>query len=264
MKSSLLHHKTYICAPNADWLVFIHGAGGSSATWFKQVRYFRQYYNIVLVDLRGHGESTSRDPNNNSQRYSFSLVTQDVIDLLDFLNIKSAHFVGMSMGTIIVRTLIEIRPALVKTMILAGATVKLNCYAQGLITIGNLFKDILPYMWLYRFFAFVVMPQRCQKEARNIFINEARKLNKEEFKRWFALTKDAQTILKRHRKLAPQAPTIYIMGDKDRFFLEAVVQNVSRHETSHLKVMVNCGHVCNIEQPDRFNQIAEEFLSQYR
>ena len=30
-------------------------AGGSSSIWFNQVRFFKAYFNVLLIDLRGHG-----------------------------------------------------------------------------------------------------------------------------------------------------------------------------------------------------------------
>ena len=41
---------------NAPWVTFIHGAGGSSSVWFKQIRAFSKYFNLLLIDLRGHGD----------------------------------------------------------------------------------------------------------------------------------------------------------------------------------------------------------------
>jgi pimeloyl-ACP methyl ester carboxylesterase len=38
-------------------VTFVHGAGGSSSIWFKQIRDFQKQYNVLLLDLRGHGES---------------------------------------------------------------------------------------------------------------------------------------------------------------------------------------------------------------
>ena len=33
---------------NLPWLTFIHGAGGSSSIWFKQIRAFSKYFNVLL------------------------------------------------------------------------------------------------------------------------------------------------------------------------------------------------------------------------
>ena len=35
----------------------MHGAGGSSSIWFKQLRAYREHFNVLLLDLRGHGQS---------------------------------------------------------------------------------------------------------------------------------------------------------------------------------------------------------------
>ncbi|HCZ09730.1 MAG TPA: 2-succinyl-6-hydroxy-2,4-cyclohexadiene-1-carboxylate synthase, partial [Flavobacteriaceae bacterium] len=52
----MLHYSTYNTKKeNAPWITFVHGAGGSSAIWFKQIRFFSKYYNLLLIDLRGHG-----------------------------------------------------------------------------------------------------------------------------------------------------------------------------------------------------------------
>ncbi|MGY5873793.1 MAG: alpha/beta hydrolase, partial [Candidatus Thorarchaeota archaeon] len=41
-------------------IIFVHGAGGSSATWIMQVRGLSSDYHVVAVDLNGHGKSQDR------------------------------------------------------------------------------------------------------------------------------------------------------------------------------------------------------------
>ena len=42
---------------NSDkWVLFIHGLGGSVETWKYQIKDFKDY-NIIRVDLMGHGKS---------------------------------------------------------------------------------------------------------------------------------------------------------------------------------------------------------------
>ena len=53
----MLHYTTYLKDKSAPWVTFIHGAGGSSSIWYKQVRDFKSDYNVLLIDLRGHGKS---------------------------------------------------------------------------------------------------------------------------------------------------------------------------------------------------------------
>ena len=53
----MLYHKTYKHSNSKTWVVFVHGAGGSNAVWFRQLREFKKHFNVLLVDLRGHGKS---------------------------------------------------------------------------------------------------------------------------------------------------------------------------------------------------------------
>jgi len=43
--------------PKSDWLLLIHGAGGSTRTWKKQKEDLNASYHLLIVDLPGHGES---------------------------------------------------------------------------------------------------------------------------------------------------------------------------------------------------------------
>ena len=55
----MLHYKIHKKSPDAEWVTFIHGAGGSSSIWFRQIRDFQKHFNVLLIDLRGHGKSKS-------------------------------------------------------------------------------------------------------------------------------------------------------------------------------------------------------------
>ena len=106
----MLYHKTYIIGDDKDWVVFIHGAGGSSSIWFQQIKAFRENFNLLLVDLRGHGKSKDFFEQYYNNEYTFESVSHDVLQVLDHLEIEKAHFVGVSLGTIIIRQIAEMAP----------------------------------------------------------------------------------------------------------------------------------------------------------
>ncbi|MGC9421098.1 alpha/beta fold hydrolase [Vibrio sp.] len=262
MPQGLLFHKIYPHPTSKDWVVFVHGAGGSSSIWFKQIKDYKQHFNLLLVDLRGHGKSNQLLKDLLAQRYTFKSVTQDVLRVLDHLKIQSAHFVGMSLGTIIVRNMAELAGERVKSMVLGGAVTRLNIRSQVLVTLGHLSKHIMPYMWLYRLFAYVVMPQSSQKESRHLFVREAQKLCQKEFKRWFTLTAEVNPLMRYFKERALPIPTLYIMGACDYMFLHPVREMVAAHQQSELVEIPDCGHVCNVEQPRLFNQVSIDFIYQ--
>lgn len=255
----MLHHRTYHHAPDADWVVLVHGAGGSSAIWYRQVRVFQQHFNVLLVDLRGHGGSNgiaaiaSRD-------YSFDAVSRDILEVLDHLGIEKAHFVGMSLGSIVIRAIAEIAPERVQTLVMGGAIMRMNVRSRLLVGLGNLFKRVLPYLWLYRFFAWIIMPKKQHRKARNLFVREARKLCQKEFRRWFRLTYEINPLLRLFRERELPHPTLYLMGEEDHMFLPAVRAMAAKHRSSILQVIRDSGHVCNVDQPEAFNERAIAFM----
>ena len=246
---------------SAQWVTFVHGAGGSSSIWFKQIRDFKNHYNILLLDLRGHGESKSSLKTAFKQKYTFSSLANDILEVLDHLKIEKSHFIGISLGTILIRQLAEMHPTRVQSMVLGGAILKMNFRSQVLMRLGNLFKYVLPYLVLYQFFAFVIMPKKNHKQSRLLFINEAKKLYQKEFIKWFKLTAEINPVLKWFRQVELNIPTLYVMGDEDYMFLPSVRQVVANHyKSSTLFVIDKCGHVVNVEQPAIFNKNVILFL----
>ena len=125
---------------------------------------------------------------------------------------------------------------------------------------GALLKSVIPYLLLYRFFAFIIMPKRKHRESRNLFIKEARKLYQKEFKRWFTLVSEVNPLLSIFRIKDSGIPTLYVMGEEDHMFLPSISRLVNNHASSKLVIIPDCGHVVNIEKPKIFNSKVLEFI----
>ncbi len=255
----MLHFNKYEHPKSKEWVTFIHGAGGSSAIWYQQLKSFKREFNVLLVDLRGHGKS-KKPLSEKYKSYSFDNIGDDIIEVLNFLKIESTHFVGISLGTIIIREITERYPERTKSMILGGAVMKINTKGQILMRFGNLTKSIIPYLFLYRFLAWVIMPKKNHKASRVLFIQEAKRLYQKEFIRWFKLISEVNSLLKIFRIKDAGKPTLYVMGQEDHMFLPSISKLVENHPSSTLIVVPNCGHVVNVEQPDFFNSTVIQFI----
>ena len=256
----MLYYKTFFKNDNTDWVVFVHGAGGSSSIWFKQLRAYKKEFNVLMVDLRGHGKSKGMLQKYYEDEYSFKLASQDIIDVLDEIGIEEAHFVGVSLGTIIIRTIGEMQPERVQSLIMCGAIMRLNIRSRFLVGLGHMFKKVIPFMCLYKLFAWIILPKKRHSESRNLFIREAKKLYKKEFIKWFNMTHEVNPLLKYFREKELKTQTLYIMGSEDYLFLPPVKNIVKEHTKSVLEVVEKCGHVVNVEKPDIFNRITLNFL----
>ncbi len=258
----MLYHKTYRHSSSLEWVTFVHGAGGSSSIWFKQIKSFKENYNVLLIDLRGHGKSQEVFKRYFNDEYNFENISKDILEVMDHLEIKKAHFVGISLGTIIMRTICEIAPERVSSLVMGGAVTRLNVRSKFLVTVGNAGKHIIPYMWLYKLFAWIIMPRKRNLESRILFADQAKKLCQKEFIRWFNLTYKLNPLLKYFNENDTKLPTLYLMGDEDYMFLPQVMDLVRKHSNSFLTIVPDSGHVCNVEQPDFFNQQAMKFIGQ--
>ncbi|WP_224491616.1 alpha/beta fold hydrolase [Robertkochia flava] len=256
----MLNYYIYKNQEDAEWVTFVHGAGGSSSIWFRQIRSFKEHYNVLVLDLRGHGRSKPKLSDALKSNYTFHAITKDIIEVLDHLKIERSHFVGISLGTILIRNLAEIHPERVQSMIMGGAILKLNFRSQLLMRFGVVFKSVIPYMYLYKLFAFIIMPRKSHRESRILFVNEAKKLYQKEFMRWFKLASEINPLLRFFRLNDIAIPTMYIMGDQDHLFLPNVRKVVQQHRLASLLIIPDCGHVVNVQKPHLFNEESLSFL----
>lgn len=258
----MLHYKIHKHPDSKEWVTFIHGAGGSSSIWFKQIRSFRKACNVLLIDLRGHGGSKMKDM--ILRPYTFEEIAKDVIEVLDFLELKKTHLVGISLGTIVIREIADLQPQRVESLIMGGAVMQLDFRSKLIMQLGVLFKHVLPYMILYRIIAWIILPRKNHKEARNLFVKEAKKLYQKEFMRWLRLAGELNSKLMAFRSKALQIPTLYVMGQEDHLFLPTIKNIAAEQQSAQLVVFQNCGHVVNVEQPDRFNLVCLQFIANLR
>ena len=77
----MLYHKIFNHKTSKTWVVFVHGAGGSNVVWFRQLRDFKKHFNVLLIDLRGHGKSKAHY--SKEEMYRFDEIALDVIKTMD-------------------------------------------------------------------------------------------------------------------------------------------------------------------------------------
>jgi len=99
---------------SGDPLLLIMGLAADSTAWMFQVPDFAKRYRTVTFDNRGVGR-TSKPPG----PYTIHLMADDAAALLDALDIRRAHVLGVSMGGMIAQELAIRHPERVRGLILA-------------------------------------------------------------------------------------------------------------------------------------------------
>ncbi len=103
--------------PSGTPVVLIHGYTDSARDWVPLMPYLSKQFRLVLVDIRGHGQSSK--PECCYTRLDFAY---DIKLLLDSLGIQRADLVGHSLGSIIAQTFAEYWPEKTGRVVLIAST----------------------------------------------------------------------------------------------------------------------------------------------
>nr|WP_321498315.1 alpha/beta hydrolase [uncultured Methanolobus sp.] len=245
--SAELHFK----GDSAKWLVLVHGFGGSARTWKKQIEFFSTYYNLLVLEMHKEPQFKNLD---------IDKVCRLINNTLVFHKVEKAHFMGFSFSTLICLRFAVLYPEKVDTLIMGGGIVKFNLRTNFLLYLAITFKRWINYMVLYRFFAYIILPKKNHRRSRSIFVAEAKKLGYEEFCRWVDLIPETKPSLKWLDELNNNIKILFVSGSEDHLFLKDTQRYTEKMANSKVEVIENCGHVCSIEQYDRFNEIVFDYL----
>ena len=240
------------------WVVFIHGAGGSIKTWSSQIGAFKKEYNLLLLDLRDHGESKNLAP--AYDRYVFRIISNDIIQVINHLGIKSAYFVSLSFGSVLLQDFSMKYPSLVKKAVMAGGIFQANIAIKMFVHLARFWNRILDYPTMYNVFSRLLMPRRRNLKARRLYRIQAMRLSQEEYLKWIGLYSEFFKLLGsfHHQKINFQ--TQILMGADDYIFLRAAKKFARLHDLVDIKVLPKTGHICNIEASDEFNRAVLQFF----
>jgi 3-oxoadipate enol-lactonase len=81
---------------NKEGLMFSHPIGTNVHFWDPQIPVLAEHFRIVRYDSRGHGASVA-----NQGPYSVEGLGRDALAIMDALGIKRAHWLGLSMGSVV-------------------------------------------------------------------------------------------------------------------------------------------------------------------
>ena len=229
-------------------LIFIHGAYGSRNLWNRQISFFSSRYNVITLDLRGHGLSFK--PRSG---YELDKMVDEVIMLLDHLKIENAVFVGSSMGGVISQMIGIKYPLRVRALVLVGTLAKAAWYGHATeiaetALAGGYQKGITGWF----------TPQSSEEHIK-VALREGSKTS-QFFLRGVILQNPNWDI--REEISAIRAPTLILVGKGDVNTTPVRESRIIHRKIPHsqMKIVSNSGHLVMLEQSEVFNRTVDEFL----
>lgn len=251
-----MYYKTERTNENSQWVLFIHGIGGSIQTWKYQTEDFSEY-NRIFVDLQGHGRSGFKKTDRlNPHKKASGMIAE----ILERENIKKVHIVALSLGTITALEFMKNFPEYTESAVLGGCVVNFKKFSRILFETAELLKNIIPVRILYPIFALIIMPKEHHKKSRQIFVRESLKMKKEAFSVWCHALLTSPEQIRDYAKISSKKPVLFVSGTEDYIFNNGLKDFGRNIKNFRLKFIKKCGHACSIEKHAEFNRLALRFI----
>ena len=242
-------------------VVFLHGIGGNRTNWYEQLAHFSDRFCAVAWDARGYGAS-----DDSPQTLRFSDYADDLVRLLDHLQAERAHFVGLSMGGMILQDFYNRYAHRVATLALVDTSAGFGAASEAEkrdflsrrldpLERGLTPKDIAPGV------VQVLASKYASVAAREQLTASLSALRVEPYKQALhaIVTTDFRSTLSKIT-----TPTLVIVGDDDIVTPPAASEFLVKHISSSSLVRIpQAGHLTNIEKPAEFHAALRPFLEQH-
>ncbi len=218
---------------------FLHGFMGTAETHFaNQIAYFKERYELILLDLPGHGNA----PVEASEDYFEHALTYVIAQIREK---GEGTIVGLSLGASLAIHIARRAPELVKGIVLTG-------YAPY---IPDELKDVMDKQ--YESFSTI--------EEKDVAIAEHfMSLHGDRWKQTLNYVIETMTYhypeaTKEHIQQI-SVPMLILNGSNERYEVEAAAYIKKMKVDTKLGLIPNAGHTANIDQPEIYNQMLERFL----
>ncbi len=226
-------------------LIFIHGSGGDHSLWSLQYAKLHKHYNIVAVDLPGHGRSKGSGENDVGNYCLW------VRKLLDVLRLNNPILVGHSLGAAITLQFALNYPQKIKGIITVGGGLKMPVNPSLLEFLRANPAEAIDLMCKFSL----------AKENRPQFIALLKKsLSQANIDVLYSDLSacDKLDLAEEIGKIA--VPALVICGTEDKMtppdFSRQITENISG---AKLCLIEGAGHMVMMERPKEFNEALNKF-----
>jgi 3-oxoadipate enol-lactonase len=241
-------------------LLFIHGYPLSRKIWKPQIDGLANIASMIRVDLRGHGESYPFEG-----AYRMDLLAEDCYQLLQSIKVDPPIVVcGLSMGGYVTFALYRQYPKLFKGMILTSTraaadsaegkasredSIK-NVRENGIVSIvdGMTQKLVSPFTLTTKKELVASIREIMLETSINGFVGALQGMRDRP---------DTTPLLSQI-----ECPVLIVHGADDQIIpfseAEKMCEQVSN---GRLVAISQAGHLPNMEQPERYNQVVRDFIS---
>ncbi len=239
---------------DGEILFFLHGMTGDHTMFDDQVKYFHKNYNILLWDAPAHGKSRPY------QDFNYEKAAGVVKAIFDIEKIHDAVFIGQSMGGFLTQAVIKRYPEIVTAFVAIDSTP----YGSGYYSKSDVFW-LKQVEWMSYLFPLKTMKKVMAKQntvttaGYENMISMLEPYGKKELCHLMGI--GYAGFLEDNCKLDIACPVLLILGEKDNTGKVTTYNKQWKEKTGYRLVVVeDAAHNSNVDQPQKVNQVIEEFI----
>jgi esterase len=240
-------------------LFILHGLFGLSDNWVTFTRRMAEDgFACYAVDLRNHGRSP------HSMEFSYDLMQQDLLQLMDDLSISKASVLGHSMGGKAAMFFAMDHPQRVEKLVVADISPRY--YPVHHTPMLQALKRIHPEELSSRNEAAAYLRNEEMDEATIQFLLKNLYRNDDGSFDWrFNLAAIENNIDAVGEALPPYArisvPALFVLGERSNYVTETDREEIKRiFSNVHIESVAAAGHWVHAENPEGFYSVVRKFL----
>ena len=254
----------YESTGNGRPLLFLHGWTMSSRVWHYQVDWFAREYQVITLDLRGHGRSDSSEG-----ECTLISLTQDVSTFIKELQLDRLTLIGWSLAVSLLVRLCHTHCLPVDSLVLVDGTpcfVSREDFPHGLPSpqVKKMIKRIASNFSraLEDFHHLLLSPEEEKGENRDKVWDL---LTNESYLPEWKIARDLLVALAdedlRSEIPAITLPTLLMHGDQDKICPVGASRYMYEHlEDAAIALFPGAGHAPFLTQAEDFNQRLNDFV----
>jgi len=239
-------------------VVLIGGLGSQISSWATQVPIYSKYFMVVVFDNRGAG--LSEKP---GSPYTTSDMADDTVQLMDFLGIQSASFVGKSMGGMIAQWVGINYPERVNKLVLGCTSASRDEVGNEILRMGReiVTKMGMKAVWLTALYLgytreYIEKNLKSIKESLTLIPD-----TKDALKGYIGQSRACESHDTREFLNKIKAPTLIMLGDNDKIASPKRSRELSEMiPDARLRVFDGLGHGFWRERQQQVDKIVLDFL----
>lgn len=254
MPSILVNGETlnYVAEGTGPVILLVHSLGANSYMWRPIMEKLKDEYCCIAVDCRGHGKSSYKNP------FTVRDVAADMNAVLDELEIKRAHIVGISMGGPILLEMYAERPGRIASLMIADSFYDNRAASkERLAETEQQMQGKTMLAFGHEYAKSRLMPSTPAKS----FDELAEAVSLLTPKAYLDTLRAISSVGFQGLLAAVSVPTLICFGDHERPPMQVASREMHEKITgSDFAIIENAGHLSAIDQPEVFTKLIRDHV----